>query len=247
MPLDQAEAIVLRTSPLGDQDKLGVFLTRDKGLIRGIAKGARKFGNRFGSSLEPMSHVTVFYYEKERKDLVTVSNCDLVESFFDIQKDLKTSLTLSYFSELIEEFIPIRAQEDIVFRLLLAVLQALKENGDLFALTRYFEAWLLQINGYLPDVRHCKKCRKLIAESGSSGWLSPKKDGAYCDACTPSKKDEIREALERFLSWVRKNPPPRGEVTSFSEAELKSVGRNLQTMIVYHLEREPKSLRYIKD
>ena len=106
MPLDQAEAIVLRTSPIGDQDKLCSFLTRDKGVLRGVAKGARKFGNRFGSSLEPMSHVRVFFYEKERRDLVTISACDLLESFFDIQTDLQAALTPAYFAELVEEFVP---------------------------------------------------------------------------------------------------------------------------------------------
>ena len=43
MPTDQAEAIVLRTSPIGDQDKLAVFFCREKGIVRGAAKGARKF------------------------------------------------------------------------------------------------------------------------------------------------------------------------------------------------------------
>ena len=64
MPTDQAEAIVLRTTNIGDQDKIAVFFSMDKGILRGVAKGARKFGNRFGSSLEPMSVVRVFYYEK---------------------------------------------------------------------------------------------------------------------------------------------------------------------------------------
>ena len=101
MPLEQSEAIVLRTFNVGEQDKIVVFFTQDKGVIKGVAKGARKFGNRFGSSLEPMSHVKVFYYEKERRDLVTVSNCDLLESFFEIQNVLKTSFTLSYFIHLL--------------------------------------------------------------------------------------------------------------------------------------------------
>ena len=74
-------------SNVGDQDKIAVFFCREKGVIRGVAKGARKFGNRFGSSLEPMSVVRVFYYEKERRDLITVSGCDLLESFFEIQAE----------------------------------------------------------------------------------------------------------------------------------------------------------------
>ena len=244
MPIDQAEAIVLRTVPIGDQDKIALFLTRDKGLIRGVAKGARKFGNRFGSALEPMSHVIAFYYEKERRELVTVSSCDLIESFFEVQGNVKTSLTLTYFAELIEEFLPARAGEDIVFRLLLSVLQALKRKGALAVLARYFEAWFLQVNGYLPDVRRCKACRKPLE---GSGWLAPKKDGVYCDACAPARKDEVRPDLGRFMEWVRKNPPAKAEECPVSAAELKSIRKSLQAMIVYHLEREPKSLRYIKD
>jgi DNA repair protein RecO (recombination protein O) len=157
MPLDQADAIVLRTSALGDIDKLAVFLTREKGLVRGVAKGARKFGNRFGSSLEPMSHVKVFYYEKERRELVTISACDLLGSFFDIQKDVRTALTTAYMAELAEEFVPPKTHEDIVFRLLLAVLQALEGRGDPDFLARYFEAWLLHVHGVLPEVKHCPR------------------------------------------------------------------------------------------
>ena len=244
MPIDQAEAIVLRTAPIGDQDKIVVLLTREKGLIRGVAKGARKFGNRFGSALEPMSHVTAFYYEKERRELVTVGSCDLIESFFEIQADLKTSLTLTYFAELVEEFLPARAREDMIFRLLLSVLQALKKKSDLAVLTRYFETWFLQVNGYLPDVRRCKRCRKAL---DGTGWLAPKKDGVYCDACAPARKEEVKPDLGRFMQWVRKNPPSKAEECPVTAADLKSIRKGLQAMIVYHLEREPKSLRYIKD
>jgi DNA repair protein RecO (recombination protein O) len=129
MPTDQAEAIVLRTSNVGDQDKIAVFFCREKGIVRGVAKGARKFGNRFGSSLEPLSVVHVFYYEKERRELVTVSGCDLIESFFEIQAEPATAFLLTYFGELVEEFAPARAREEVLYRLLLSVLRCLKEGG----------------------------------------------------------------------------------------------------------------------
>jgi DNA repair protein RecO (recombination protein O) len=243
MPIDQAEAIVLRTYNIGDQDKIAVFLTREHGLVRGVAKGARKFGSRFGSALEPMSHVMAFYYEKERRDLVTVNTCDLLESYFELQADVRTSLTISYFAELIEEFIPGRIHEDLVFRLLLSILRALKEKGDLNLLTRYFEAWVLHINGFLPEVHRCRGCRKVMEESG---WLGPKRDGIYCEACAPLKRDEVRGELGRFLHWVRTHPPAKAKETTFSAAELKSIEKSLQAMIIYHLEREPMSLRFLR-
>jgi len=245
MPLDQAEAIVLRASPIGDQDKLVVFLTRERGLLRGVAKGARKFGNRFGSALEPMSHVTVFFYEKERRDIVTVSACDIRQSFFDLQRNLDAALALSYFAEIVEESVPGRAHEDLLFRLLLAVLEALQDSLDTSLLARYFEAWFLQIHGILPDVHRCRRCRKAIAEA-EAGWLGPKRDGVYCDACAPARKEEIRAALPRFVAWARAHPPAACTEAPFTREELREIGAAFQEMIVYHLEREPKSLRFVR-
>lgn len=244
MPIDQSEAIVLRTFNVGDQDKIVVFFSRNKGIIKGIAKGARKFGNRFGSSLEPMSLVNAFYYEKERKDLITVSNCDLLESFFEIQKDLKTNFTLSYFAELIESFLPSRADEDLLYRLLLSVLRALKEDSDLNLLTRYFEAWLLKISGILPSFVKCKRCQREIT---ASSWLSAKKDGVFCEGCAPQKKEEVKPEMSLFLKWIRKNPPSKKDGIPFTPDQLEAVGKTLQEIIIFHLEGEPRTLRYLRE
>jgi DNA repair protein RecO (recombination protein O) len=242
MPIDQAEAIVLRSYPVGDQDKIVTLFCREKGLVRGVAKGARKFGNRFGSSLEPLTHIRAFYYEKERRELVTVSQCDILQSFFEAQRDFPTSCTLAYFAELVEEFFPSRATEDVVFRLLLSTLRAIQAGGDLSLLSRYFEAWFLKAGGLLPDLRSCKRCRKSHA---AGGWLSPKMDGVYCPDCAPLKKEPVPPAIVRFLEWAQKSPPPEKPDPLFSPAELEAIGRTFQALIVYHLEREPKSLHLL--
>jgi len=246
MPRDQAEAIVLRTFPLADQDKIAVFLTRERGVLRGAAKGARKFGNRFGSSLEPLSHVTVFFYEKEGVDLVTISGCDLRESFFDVASGIRAHFALSYLIELVEEFVPVKSRDSLAFRLFHSILQAVRNDVDPGILIRYFEAWLLRLNGIMPDIRHCRRCRTTIAES-ASGWLSPRRDGIYCDACAPSRKEEIKDNLGRFLAWVQENPPAACASAPFSPEDIRSFEKPLQAMLVFHLEREPKSLRCLRN
>lgn len=242
MPTDQAEAIVLRTYNVADQDKIAVFFCREKGVLRGVAKGARKFGNRFGSSLEPLSVVRVFYYEKERRDLITVSGCDLVESFFEMQAEPGTAFLLTYFAELIEEFAPARAREDVLYRLLLSVLRSLKEGGDREFAAAYFEAWFLQANGLLPDLARCAGCRKPLG----AGWLGPRKDGAYCSGCAPVQKDELPAAIQDFLRWIRKNPPPGAGPPPVPADRLAAIRRALQALIVYHMEKEPRSLHFLK-
>jgi DNA repair protein RecO (recombination protein O) len=243
MPRKQTEAIVLRTFPLGDLDKMVVFFTRHHGLGKGVAKGARKFGSRFGSSLEPLSYVKIFFYEKEGKELVTISNCDLLESFFDLQKDLDLSFTLSYFAELIENSLPARSTDDILFRLVLLTLQTLHKGGERTYVTAYFEAWFLKINGFLPDLQSCKKCRKTPL---AQGWLSPNKDGAYCLQCAFHKKEEILPELAVFLKWIKQHPPSQSPTPPFSADQIRSIRQILKEIIIFHMEHTPKSLAYLK-
>lgn len=243
MPLEQSEAYILRTFNLGDQDKIVVFFAKNKGIVKGIAKGARKFGNRFGSGLEPLSHVKLHYYEKENKDLVVLNSCDLIESNFDLQRDVDRSFQLSYFSELIEEFSPSREKDDVLFRLLDSILAAMKAGGNLDFLGAYFEVWILKINGFLPSFKKCRKCREEIM---GPAWLSPKKEGAYCTSCAFSRKEEIQPELNGFLTWAKKNPPPKQAGPPMEPEKLKAIRMILQKIIVYHMEREPKSLRFIQ-
>jgi DNA repair protein RecO (recombination protein O) len=242
MPNLQSESLILRTFPIGEQDKLVVFFGRRRGIFKGVAKGARKFGNRFGSSLEPLSHVNVFYYEKEGRDLVTVSGCDLLESFFELQGDLEVSFTLGYFAELIEDARPSLAEDDVLFRLLLQVLQALKEGGELKFLTAYFEVWFLKLNGFLPELTRCRRCRSAITESG---WLSHEKDGAFCNKCTPGKKDEITAELYLFLEWIKNNPPTAQRNPALSGEQIAAIRSVLKNLIVFHMERAPRALTFL--
>jgi DNA repair protein RecO (recombination protein O) len=242
MSLEKSEAFILRTFHVGEQDKIVVFFAKNKGIVKGIAKGARKFGNRFGSGLEPLSHVKLHYYEKEHKDLVVLNSSELIESNFDLQRDVDRAFILAYFSELIEEFFPAREKDDILFRLLESILEAMKAGGDLDFLGAYFEVWILKINGFLPSFAKCRKCRKEIMELA---WLSSKKEGVYCMSCAVHKKEEIEPELNEFLTWVKKNPPPGKTELPIKREKLKAIRKILQGIIVFHMEKEPKSLRFI--
>ena len=73
MPLYSADALILRTYKLGEADRIVVFLTRDRGKKRGVAKGARRTKSNFAGALEPLTHARVAYFEKERRELVSLN------------------------------------------------------------------------------------------------------------------------------------------------------------------------------
>ena len=71
MPLYRDEAIVLRTHKLGEADRIITLLTRHHGRVRAVAKGVRRTTSRFGSRLEPFTHVDLQLAEGRNLDTIT--------------------------------------------------------------------------------------------------------------------------------------------------------------------------------
>ncbi len=78
MPLVRSEGVVLRTYALGDTSRIVVVYTRDFGLVRLVAKGARKQPSRFGFALEPLSRSQLVFYHKPDRELHLVSQADTI-------------------------------------------------------------------------------------------------------------------------------------------------------------------------
>ena len=80
MPLLESDAIILKTYPLGEADRIVAFFSREHGKVRGVANGARKMKNRFGASLEPLTHSRIQFFEKENRDLVRIQSAEILDS-----------------------------------------------------------------------------------------------------------------------------------------------------------------------
>jgi len=152
MPLYTAEPLVLRTNKLGEADRIVVFLTRDRGKKRGVAPNARKSRKRFGAALEPLTEVRISYFEKERRELVSLNYAEPVRS--PLSAVSPEALGYShYFAELIDEWAAEADVDEKLYRLGTSALEALLSGAPVEALARYFECWLLRLQGvYPPDL-----------------------------------------------------------------------------------------------
>lgn len=180
MPLKESEAIVLRTYPMGEADRLVSFLSRSAGRMRGVAAGAKRPKSRFGSTLEVLSHIKIWYYERETRDLVRISQCELIESFLAAQSEYSRGLAVALVSEIAELVLPEKEANDPEFRLILTAARSLKEAGDIQVILSYFTLWMVRLAGWLPDLDHCSKCgRELKSEVAREDY-----DGAMrCGKC----------------------------------------------------------------
>jgi DNA repair protein RecO (recombination protein O) len=166
MALHETEALVLRTYNLGEADKIVVCLTHSAGLIRGVAKGCRKLRSRFGAALEPFTLAKIHYYQKENQELVALNQAEIVKSHFDLSGNAETLTGLAYMGDLVIEFSPPYQPNERLFRMVKACLDAICESqSDLQIILRYFEVWLLKLEGFLPDVRHCGECHQPFDEN----------------------------------------------------------------------------------
>ena len=159
MRLVTTDAIVLRSYNLAESDRIVVCLTRSSGLVRAVAKGARRMKSRFGAALEPFTLIKLSFHERENRDLVTMSAAEILKSHFNLSSNFDTAEVLAYMGELVTEFAPPHETDERLFRMLTACVEALADqSGSERALTRYFEIWLLRLAGLFPDFRACALC-----------------------------------------------------------------------------------------
>jgi DNA repair protein RecO (recombination protein O) len=181
MPARETEAIILKTYPLGEADRLVSFLGRTSGRIRGVAGGARRIKNRYGSTLEVLSHVQIWYVEKETRDLVRIQQCELIESFNKSQSDYELSTGLAVVSEISEQVLPEHEVAEPMFRLVLLVAREIERTADWSLPLSYFAFWTVRLGGWLPRFDRCSACAEVFgsAEAFYASW----EPGLFCEKC----------------------------------------------------------------
>src|SRR6476660_145670 len=200
MPVYTSEALSLRTSKLGEVDRIVVFLTRDRGKKRGVAKGARRARSRFTGTLESLTRGSVAYYERELRDLVRINYVEPHQSALAaVARGTQGAAALGhaeYFAELIDEWAPEGHADERLYRLGASVIDALADGVPTEALARYFEFWLLRLQGVYPQLSACPECGGAF----DGGASMPAREQHYvCLRCAPNGGTTLSLPAMRFL------------------------------------------------
>jgi DNA repair protein RecO (recombination protein O) len=170
MPLYTTDALILRTYKLGESDRIVVFLTRDRGKKRGVAKNARQSRRRFGGALEPLTYGRVGYMEHERRELVHLQYVEPLRSPLAAVDGAALGY-VEYFAELIDEWAADADPNETLFRLGVSMVDALAAGVAVEPLARYFEYWLLRLEGvYEANARLSDEARAFL---GAARSVSP--------------------------------------------------------------------------
>jgi len=191
MALVRSEGIVLKTHALGDTSRIVVAYTRDHGLVRLVAKGARKSPSRFGVTLEPLSRSRLHFYFRNDRELHLLSQADVIAATGIGMSDLTRLAHAQAALELIDRLVWGEEPHAELYDLLAEALDALKAapESELPAITIAFELKLAAMLGYRPRLDACAGCGAPLAPER---LFSPSRGGLMCATCAASEPGLVR-------------------------------------------------------
>jgi DNA repair protein RecO (recombination protein O) len=240
MGLYRDEAIVLRTQKLGEADRIITLLTRGSGRVRAVAKGVRRTTSRFGSRLEPFTHVDLQLAEGRSLDVVTQAvTLDPFASRMgaDYERYTAGTVMLETAERLVVEDKEPALQQ---FLLLVGALRTVCDAGQ--PPNQVLDSFLLRslsVAGYAPSFDVCARC----GVEGPHRSFSPAAGGMLCSGCrVPGSASPAVETV-LLLGALLAGDWPAVEVSEHRHR--REASGLVAAYLQWHLERGLKSLAHV--
>ncbi|WP_110182496.1 DNA repair protein RecO [Nocardioides solisilvae] len=241
MPLYRDEAVVLRTHKLGEADRIITLLTRQHGLVRAVAKGVRRTTSRWGSRLEPFTHVDLQLAEGRSLDVVTqAETLTPFQSRLGLDYDRYTAGTVML--ETAERLV-VEEREPAVqqFLLLVGGLRAMVAGEH--APGQVLDSYLLRslaVAGWAPSFDHCVRC----GTEGPHRFFSPGAGGSLCTLCkVPGSASPAMETLRVLGALLTGDWPV---VHAAQDRHLREASGLVSAYLAWHVERGLRSLEHVE-
>jgi len=244
-------AILLRRTSYGDYDLIVTFLTLEKGKLTVIAKNAKKSRKRFAGVLELFSLLHLVCTAPRGRGMPVLQEATIEDPFSDIRGNIMKTAYASYWSELITLWLEEEKTQARIYHLLRYCLSALDAGHfDEKVLSIIFQIRFLTISGLSPNFSRCSKCRMdtdLIAGSRLAFELA--KGGVLCQRCASKSvaRLNISKGMVKQLLWIQNNDLKTVRRLKFNRTDLRDGLGLLEAFVMYHLGREPKSLKFLNN
>lgn len=237
VPTYRDDAIVLRTWTLGEADRIISLFTKEYGKVRAVARGVRRTSSKFGSRLEPFSHIDV-QLAQGRGNLDVVTQAEIRHAPL-LGLDYRRFTAAEVLVDAAERLVPEdRSPAKSQYRLLLGALLALAHpDRPLLAVVDSYLLRALAIDGQAVVIEACVECA-----STQVGWFSAQRGGAMCARCRPPSSSSLDRATQAILSALMV-----GNWQQIADADPEVLRRAHGLTVAFatwHLERPLRSLAY---
>jgi DNA repair protein RecO (recombination protein O) len=203
MPYYKTEAIVIKSQPFLEADKLITLFTKNHGKIRAIAKSARKTSSKFGARLEIFTYLDCFIAQGRNLDII--SQVETKESFYRLREDEEKIKAGAYLLKLVDKSTTEGIHNEPIFELLLRSLKLLKIGVPESTVKKIFEIKLMEIEGFFPRLTNCTVCKGRLNPKEVIGF-SETNEGLVCPQCIAKGKRTFRISLQtiKSLNYLKK-------------------------------------------
>jgi DNA repair protein RecO (recombination protein O) len=243
-------AIMLRATEHGDYDKIVTFFTFKQGKVSLMAKGAKKSIRRFSGVLELFSVLNLVWTHGRGKGLPILQEASVVSPFEHIRTDIAKTAYASCWAEMVYVWMEQGQRQVSVYRLLEHVLDQLN-SGRLSGETLHiaFQLRFMAMNGFRPSLEQCSICASALNQLQDPAIsFEVKRGGIVCEPCGGGKAGRLRlsRGTIKLLCWVLNAPLEKLGRVRFSRQAADETVKMLEVFVPYHLGRETKSLKFLK-
>jgi DNA repair protein RecO (recombination protein O) len=201
MALLTTEGIVLKAHPLGDTSRIVTIYTRDHGLRKVVAKGARRTPSRFGFALEPLSRSRFVLYLKPDRDLHLLSQAEVLDPLGSRLGDLTRLAHAQAALEILDRLVWGEEPHPELYDLLRQTLDgcARAPVAALPAVTLAFQLQVASLLGYRPRFDACANCGGALS---ARRLFSAARGGMLCDACAAREPGTIALSADALAGLV---------------------------------------------
>jgi DNA repair protein RecO (recombination protein O) len=250
MPVFSTPAILLRRIDYGDFDIIITFFTLKKGKLTLIAKSAKKSTKRFAGILELFSILELVAGGGRGKGLPVLQEAVLKQPFGNIRADFKKTAFASYWAELIYNWLEDDYRQEALYYLLEHVLSELDKGQTAEdVLHILFQMRFLSLTGHRPLLTACSQCHKDLEDFQQVKIiLDLQMGGILCGNCSSRSASRIslaRGTIKQLL-WIESGHLAKANRMRFSPPALKESTQFLEEFINYHLGKQPRSLKFLR-
>ena len=243
-------AIMLRRIEFGDYDIIITFFTLNQGKVSVIAKSAKKSTKRFSGILELFSALDIVYGSARGKGLPVLQEAVLKQPFLKIRADIKKTAYASYWAEIINAWMEKSEKQPKLYYLLKYVLGELDfGNTPEAVLSILFQMRFLAISGHSPNLMQCSMCKTQLEEIKKGSIIFDlARGGLVCENCSQniSKRIVLSKGTIKQLLWIEKEDLTKAKRIRFAPQASNEGLEFLEAFVPYHLGKEPKSLKFLR-
>ena len=234
-------AICLKVTDYSETSQIVVFLSRNNGVIRLLARGAKRSKSKAGGAVDIFSHGNLLYSMKNLDTLGTLIEFHETVSHTALRKDACRLNIALYALELAGTVVPEADGHPEIFDLLDKVLRRMGQpDAPVKSVLAYYQKRILAHTGLMAEFGRCVSCGD-SARKGFSGSLG----GMLCTQCFSRQTDGIPVDVNTLEAIGLIGAAEAGRKVSMTESQAEAAIRLMDHHLCYQLSRPLKMARYV--